>query len=77
MTVELVAEAAVSDIDVHWIVEQMIGHDPTTLFPYEARDTGAAALEVTDLTRRARTGRCLLDRVSFRWRPARSSGSTG
>ncbi|MFZ1995173.1 MAG: sugar ABC transporter ATP-binding protein [Solirubrobacteraceae bacterium] len=61
----LVTEAAVRDIDVHWIVEQMIGHDPDTLYPYAARDTGAAALEVTDLTAPRPDGSLLLDRVSF------------
>ncbi|MGH2893568.1 MAG: sugar ABC transporter ATP-binding protein [Solirubrobacteraceae bacterium] len=61
----LVAEAAVPDIDVHWIVEQMIGHDPDTLYPYEGRDTGAPALEVSDVTVPRADGSLLLDRVSF------------
>ncbi len=61
----LVAEAAVDEIDVHWIVEQMIGHDPDTLYPYEARDVGTAALAVTDLTAPRPDGSLMLDRVSF------------
>lgn len=61
----LVAEAAVPDIDVHWIVEQMIGHDPETLYPYEARETRTAALNVTDLTVPRPDGSLMLDRVSF------------
>ena len=62
---QLVGEAAVHDIDVHWIVEQMIGHDPETLFPYEARDTTGAVLEVTDLTVPRADGSLMLDRVSL------------
>jgi erythritol transport system ATP-binding protein len=61
----LVGEAAVADIDVHWIVEQMIGHDPDTLYPYEGRGTGGAALEVTDVTVPRADGSLLLDRVSL------------
>jgi erythritol transport system ATP-binding protein len=62
---QLVGEAAVRDIDVHWIVEQMIGHDPETLYPYEARATAAAVLEVTDLTLPRADGSLMLDRVSL------------
>jgi erythritol transport system ATP-binding protein len=61
----LVAEAAVHDIDVHWIVEQMIGHDPDTLYPYEGRETGALALEMTGVTVPRADGSLLLDRVSL------------
>jgi erythritol transport system ATP-binding protein len=61
----LVAEAEVSDIDVHWIVEQMIGHDPETLYPYESRETGAASLQISDVTVPRADGSLLLDRVSL------------
>ena len=61
----LVAEAATAEIDLHWIVEQMIGRDPEELFPYEPRTVGAPLLEVQDLTLGRPGGGFWLDRVSF------------
>jgi erythritol transport system ATP-binding protein len=61
----LVAEAAVSKIDSHWIVEQMIGRDPEELFPYEPRPLGAPLLEAYDLTLPRLGGGLWLDRVSL------------
>ena len=62
---KLVAEAATRDIDLHWIVEHMIGRDPDELFPYEARPAGAPLLEVEDLTLGRPGGGFWLDDVSF------------
>ncbi len=61
----LVAEAATRDIDLHWIVEQMIGRDPQELFPYEPRPAGEPVLEVQELTLPRAGGGFWLDRVSF------------
>ncbi len=61
----LVAEAATGEIDLHWIVEQMIGRDPDELFPYEPRAAGEPLLEVQDLTLPRAGGGFWLDRVSF------------
>jgi len=61
----LVAEAAVPEIDSHWIVEHMIGRDPEALFPYESRPVGALLLEVEDLTLPRPRGGLALDRISF------------
>ncbi len=61
----LVAEAAVPDIDAHWIIERMIGHDPETLFPHESRPVGAALLEVSDVSLLRPGGNHRLDRVRF------------
>ena len=44
------AEAAIADVDAHWIIEQMIGRDPEALFVHEDRDLGAPLLEVGNLT---------------------------
>ncbi|NUR76271.1 MAG: sugar ABC transporter ATP-binding protein [Thermoleophilia bacterium] len=60
-----VAEAAVPEIDSHWIVEHMIGRDPEALFPYEARPVGEPLLEVADLTLPRPGGGLWVDRVSF------------
>jgi erythritol transport system ATP-binding protein len=61
----LVAEALVSDIDVPWVVERMIGHEPESLFPYRPRDRGDAALRVTDLRLTRPDGSLFLDRISL------------
>jgi len=62
---KLIAEAAVPKIDSHWIVEQMIGRDPSALFAYEPRAVGPPLLEVEDLTLARPGGGLSLDRVSF------------
>ena len=62
---KLIAEAAVPEIDSHWIVEQMIGRDPSALFAYESRAVGQPLLEVEDLTLARPGGGLSLDRVSF------------
>ena len=61
----LIAEAPVSDIDAHWIVEQMIGYDPEALFPYKPRPVGARLLEVEELTLPRPGGEPRLDSVSL------------
>jgi erythritol transport system ATP-binding protein len=61
----LVAEAPVPDVDSDWMVEQMIGRDPESLFPYEPRPVGATLLEVEDLTLARPSGGLFLDRVSL------------
>lgn len=62
---QLVAEAAVSDIDVPWIVERMIGHEPESLYPYTPRDVGSPALEIREVSLARPDGSLHLDRVSF------------
>jgi erythritol transport system ATP-binding protein len=62
---KLIAEAAVPEIDSHWIVEQMIGRDPAALFTYQPRPVGASLLEVENLTLPRASGGLSLDRVSF------------
>ncbi|HVC88728.1 MAG TPA: sugar ABC transporter ATP-binding protein [Gaiellaceae bacterium] len=61
----LVAHAAVTEIDSHWIVERMIGRDPKELFPYEPRPVGAPLLEAHDLTLPRAGGGLWLDHVSL------------
>jgi erythritol transport system ATP-binding protein len=62
---KLIAEAPVPEIDSHWIVEQMIGRDPSALFNYQSRAVGEPLLEVEDLTLARPSGGLALDRVSF------------
>jgi erythritol transport system ATP-binding protein len=62
----VVASAPVPTIDVPWIVEQMIGHEPATLYPYEPRELGAPALELSEVSLSRPDGSVLLDRVTLR-----------
>ncbi len=62
---KLIAEAPVPDIDSRWIVEQMIGLDPSALFRYQPRALGPPLLEVDDLNLARPGGGVSLDHVSF------------
>ncbi len=46
---EVVAQAAMSEIDLGWIVTQMVGRDESDLFAPMAHDPGEPLLEVRDL----------------------------
>ncbi len=61
----VVAEAPAAEIDVPWIVERMIGHEPDTLYPFQRRDVGSGALEVREMSLPRADGSILLDRVSL------------
>jgi erythritol transport system ATP-binding protein len=74
---KLVAEAHTTEIDTHWIVEQMIGRDPDALFPYEPRPLGGPLLEAEDLTLPRPGGGLWLDRVSFTLRAGEIVGIYG
>jgi len=74
---KLVAEAPTAEIDTHWIVEQMIGHDPDALFPYEPRPVGRPLLEAEDLTLPRPGGGLWLDRVSLTVRAGEIVGVYG
>jgi erythritol transport system ATP-binding protein len=46
----LVAESSMRDTDTGWIVRQMVGRDPSTLFTRSTREPAEAVLEVESLT---------------------------
>ena len=61
----VVANAAAEDVDVAWIIEQMVGRSPASLFSREAHDIGDTLLEVKDVTLPRLGGGYLLDNVSL------------
>jgi erythritol transport system ATP-binding protein len=61
----LAAEAAIADVDAHWIIEEMIGRDPEALFVHEDRSQGALLLDVRDVTVPRPGLGFLVDHVSF------------
>lgn len=61
----MVAEEPCTDIDVPWIVEQMVGKNPAGLFMHEPHEIGEELLRVDDLTIPRLGGGYTLDHVSF------------
>ena len=49
---KVVAHAEAADIDVAWIIEQMVGRSPASLFSRTEHDVGEVLLEVRDVTLR-------------------------
>ncbi|MCB0120675.1 MAG: sugar ABC transporter ATP-binding protein, partial [Caldilineaceae bacterium] len=62
---KLVAEAAAGTIDVSWIIEQMVGRNPATLFHGSEHTIGEPLLVVENLTLPRQGGGYLVDHVSF------------
>jgi ABC-type sugar transport system ATPase subunit len=62
----LVAESEVKDIDISWIVSNMIGKEKSTIHAEnKSRSTGEEILRVVDLTLPSESGNNVLDHVSF------------
>ncbi len=61
----LVAEQPASQVDVPWIIEQMVGRNPAALFHGEAHEIGEELMRVQDLTLGRVGGGFTLDQVSF------------
>ncbi len=72
-----VAEALVSDIDVGWIIEKMVGQIPKEGKLHGQLKESAAVLEVSCLTCRRADGRPLVDNVSFSLRTGEILGLYG
>ncbi len=71
------SEAAVVDIDVPWIVRQMLGNDPVTDFLPENRNFGMKVLEAEGITLASETDSNLVDNVSFHVREGEIVGIYG
>ncbi|MDL4914062.1 MAG: sugar ABC transporter ATP-binding protein [Enterobacterales bacterium endosymbiont of Blomia tropicalis] len=71
------AEAKVSEIDVPWIVREMLGSEPVTNFLPEERDFGAPILEAQHITCVSPNGNILVDDVSFQVRAGEIVGIYG
>ncbi len=60
------AEAKVSDIDVPWIVREMLGSDPVSNFLAPGRTFGAPVLEAEHITCVNSAGNAVVDDVTFK-----------
>ncbi len=61
----VVANAESADVDVAWIIEQMVGRAAESLFTRTEHDVGETLLEIRDVTLPRLGGGYLLDHVSF------------
>jgi erythritol transport system ATP-binding protein len=61
----VVAYSDARDVDVSWIIEQMVGREPSALFTRTDHPIGDVRLRVHDMTLRRLGGGFLLDHVSF------------
>ncbi len=61
----LVAEEQITQIDVPWIIEKMVGKNPATLFHKATVAVGEEILRVEDVTLPGRAGGNVVDHVSF------------
>jgi erythritol transport system ATP-binding protein len=71
------AEAQVSDIDVPWIVREMLGSEPVGTFLPPDRQFGAPVLEAEHITCVSPNGNTLVDDVSFQVRSGEIVGIYG
>ncbi len=62
---KMVAEESCANIDVPWIVEQMVGKNPDGLFMHEAHEIGEELLRIDELTILRLGGGYTLDHVSL------------
>jgi erythritol transport system ATP-binding protein len=62
----IVGNAGAADVDVAWIIEQMVGRSPASLFSRTQHEVGEVLLEVRDVTLPRLGGGYLLDHVSLK-----------
>ncbi len=73
---KLMAERPAGEIDVPWIIEQMVGRDPSSLFRYQKRDLGEELLRVEEMVL-PRVGGFTVDHVSLSLRRGEILGIYG
>ncbi|WP_145577384.1 sugar ABC transporter ATP-binding protein [Yersinia alsatica] len=71
------AEAAVKDIDVPWIVREMLGSDPVSSFLHPDRTCGAPMMEVDNVTLINESGNTVVNQVSLAVRAGEIVGIYG
>ncbi|MCB5309484.1 sugar ABC transporter ATP-binding protein [Yersinia massiliensis] len=71
------AEAAVKDIDVPWIVREMLGSDPISSFLHPDRTFGAPMMEVDNVTLINESGNTVVNQVSLQVRAGEIVGIYG
>ena len=72
-----VAEEEVKNVNVTWMIENMVGRNPATLFTRKERELGDVLLKAEDLTLPRAGGGYLLDHVSFELREGEVLGFYG
>jgi erythritol transport system ATP-binding protein len=60
-----VAEDEAKNINVSWIIEKMVGRNPTSMFARKERQLGSVMLKVEDLTIPRQGGGFILDHISL------------
>jgi len=60
-----VAEEEIENVNVTWMIENMVGRNPATLFTHKERELGDVLLRAENLTLPRAGGGYLLDHVSF------------
>jgi erythritol transport system ATP-binding protein len=73
----IVAGAPAAEVDVPWIIEQMVGRAPASLFTRTEHQMGDVLLQVTDVTLPRLGGGYLLDHLSFELRAGEILGLYG
>ncbi len=73
----LMAEEPAAKIDVSWIIEQMVGRNPASLFQKQPHEIGEELLRVEEMTLIRFGGGYMLDHVSFRLRQGEILGIYG
>ena len=72
-----VAEEEIRKVNVTWMIENMVGRNPATLFTRKERELGDVLLKAEDLTLPRLGGGYLLDHVSFELRQGEVLGFYG
>jgi erythritol transport system ATP-binding protein len=72
-----VAEEEIKNINVTWMIENMVGRNPATLFTRKERELGDVLLKAENLTLPRAGGEYLLDHVSFELRQGEVLGFYG
>ena len=72
-----VAEEEIENVDVSWMIENMVGRDPTALFTHQEHPLGDVLLKAEDLTLPHLGGGYLLDHISFELRKGEVLGFYG
>lgn len=72
-----VAEDQIKNVNMSWMIENMVGRNPATLFTREERPLGGVLLKAEDLTLPRSGGGYLLDHVSFELREGEVLGFYG
>lgn len=73
----LMAEMPIAEVDIPWIIEQMVGRNPATLFQKRPHQIGEELLRVEDITLPRLGGGYTLDHVSFALRRGEILGIYG